>query len=146
MKLAILIIIIIDSDWFHIPFNIYVYFYPGNITDDFAKHYRTEWHNGSILPKRRMPEDQATDFVEKWKTGFGIYGEQGAGELIHNEFNPRIITYFRMQPSSRRLQAYYRRIHLESKAVNSKTNFAGKGNRCCSIVRNWTLANCSWLY
>ena len=125
MKLAILIIIL-DSDWFHIPFNIYVYFYLGNITDDFTEHYRTEWHNGSILPKRRMPEDQATDFVEKWKTGFGIYGEQGAGELIHNEFNPRIITYFRMQPSSRRLQSILQAHPSRKESCKFKHKFCRK--------------------
>ena len=50
------------------------------------EYYRTEWPNGSIPPKLHMLEDHATDFVEKWKTGFGMYGEQG-GESIHNEFN-----------------------------------------------------------
>ena len=48
--------------------------------------YRTEWPNGTIPPKLHMLEDHATDFVEKWKTGFGMYVEQG-GESIHNEIN-----------------------------------------------------------
>ena len=64
MKLVILILIL-DLDWLHILFNIYVYFHPGNTTDDFMEYYRTEWHNGSIPPKLHMLEDQATDFVEK---------------------------------------------------------------------------------
>ena len=34
-----------------------------------------------------MLEDHATDFVEKWKTGFGMYGEQG-GESIHSYIFP----------------------------------------------------------
>ena len=43
----------------------------------------TVWPNGSIPPKLQMLEDHATDFVEKWKTEFAIYGEQGE-ESIHN--------------------------------------------------------------
>ena len=97
--------------------------------DDFMEYYRTEWPNGSIPPKLHMLEDHATDFVEKWKTGFGIYGEQG-GESIHNEFNQLKITYCPMQPASRRLesmlQEHYRRIHPESKAVKLKNKFYRK--------------------
>ena len=33
-----------------------------------------------------MLADNITDFVEKWKTGFGMYIGQ-SGESIHNEFN-----------------------------------------------------------
>ena len=90
MKLAILIIIL-DFDWLHILFEIYFYFHTENTIDDFMEYYRTEWPNGSIPPKLHMLEDHATDFVEKWKTGFGMYGEQG-GESIHNEFNQLKVT------------------------------------------------------
>ena len=38
---------------------------------------RTEWPNGSIPPNVHMLEGHATGFVEKWKTGFSMYGEQG---------------------------------------------------------------------
>ena len=86
MKLAILIIIL-DFDWLHILFEIYFYFHTENMIDDFMEYYRTEWPNGSIPPKLHMLEDHATDFVEKWKTGFGMYGEQG-GESIHNYIFP----------------------------------------------------------
>ena len=82
MKLAILIIIL-DFDWLHILFEIYFYFLTENTIDDFMEYYCTEWPNGSIPPKLHMLEDHATDFVEKWKTGFGMYVEQG-GESIHN--------------------------------------------------------------
>ena len=89
----------------------------------------TVWPNGSIPPKLQMLEDHATHFVEKWKTGFGIYGEQG-GESIHNEFNQLKTTYCRMQPGSRCLesilQEHYRRIHRESKAVKLKNKFCRK--------------------
>ena len=93
------------------------------------EYYCTEWPNGSIPPKLHMLEDHATDFVEKWKTGFGMYGEQG-GESIHNEFNQFKTTYCRMQSASKRLesilQEHYSRIHAESKAVKLKNKFCRK--------------------
>ena len=128
MRLAILIIIL-DFDWLHTLFDIYIYFHPENTIDDFMEYYRTEWPNGSIPPRLHILEDHATDFVEKWKTGFGMYGEQG-GESIHNEFNQLKTTYCRMQPVSRRpesmLQEHYKRIHPESKVVKLKNKFCRK--------------------
>ena len=64
MKLAILIIIL-GFGWLHILFDIYIYFHPENTIDDLMQYYRTEWPNGSIPPKLHMPEDDASDFVEK---------------------------------------------------------------------------------
>ena len=49
----------------------------------FMEYCCREWPNGSIPPKLHMLKGPATDFAEKWKTGFGMYGEQG-GESIHN--------------------------------------------------------------
>ena len=94
------------------------------------EYYRTEWPNGSIPPKLHMLEDHATDFVEKWKTGFGMmYFEQG-GESFHNEFNQFKTTYCRMQSASERfesmLQEHYSRIHPESRAVKLKNKFCRK--------------------
>ena len=42
-----------------------------------------------------MRDDHAKDFVEKWKTGLGMYGEQG-GESIRSEFNLFKTTYSQM--------------------------------------------------
>ena len=87
-----------------------------------------------------MLEDHATDFVENWKTGFGMYGEQG-GESIHNKFNHLKITYCQIQPASRRLesmlQEHYRCIHPEKRVVKlTKINFVEKGKKPSSIARN----------
>ena len=73
MKLAILIIIL-DFDWLHILFDIYICFHPENTIDDLMEYYRTEWPNGGIPAKLyiNMLEDHATDFVERWKTGSGM--------------------------------------------------------------------------
>ena len=103
------------------------------------EYYCTEWPNGSIPPKLHMLEDHATNFVEKWKTGFGMYGNQGR-ESIHNEFNKLKITYCRMQPASRclesMLQEHYRCIHPESEVVKLKKKFVEKGKQPCNIARN----------
>ena len=50
------------------------------------KYYRKHWPDATIPPKLHMMEDHGTDFISKWRFGFGIYGEQG-GESAHNEFN-----------------------------------------------------------
>ena len=103
-----------------------------NTTDDFTRYYCTECPNGTIPSKLHMLEDHATDFVEKYKTGFGIYGEEG-GESIHNEFNQLRITYCWMQFTSRRLKSmlreHYRRIYSESKAVKFKNKLCIKRKR-----------------
>ena len=103
-----------------------------NKTDDFIRYYCTERPNGTIPSKLHMLEDHATDFVEKYKTGFGIYGEEG-GESIHTEFNQLRITYCWMQFTSRRLKSmlreHYRRIYSESKAVKLKNNLCIKRKR-----------------
>ena len=93
------------------------------------EYYRTELPNGTIPPKLHMLEDHATDFLEKWKTGFGMYGEQ-SGESIHNGFNQPKITYCQIQPASRclesMLQEHYRHIHPESKVIKFKNKFSRK--------------------
>ena len=102
MKLAILIIIL-DFDWLHILFDIYIYFYPENTIDEFMEYFAQSGLMEVFL--------QNFDFVEKRKTGFGMYGEQG-GESIHNEFNQFKTTYCQMQPASKRLDS---RIHPSRK-------------------------------
>ena len=73
-------------NWIHNQFNICIYFHSGNTIDNFIGYYPAEWPNGTIPPKLHMLQGHATDFVEKWKTGFGIYAEKG-GDVIHNELN-----------------------------------------------------------
>lgn len=67
-----------------------------------------------------MLEDHAVDFIKKWGSGFGTYGEQGA-ESIHAEFNKMKINYNNMYPPTRRLTAilheHYRKVYPESTAL-----------------------------
>ena len=60
------------------------------------EYYHTELPNGTIPPKFHMLYNHATDFVEKWKTGFDM------------------------------LQDHYRHIHPESKVVKFKNKFSRK--------------------
>ena len=61
-----------------------------------------------------MLEDHATDFIETWSTGHGVYGEHGA-ESIHKVFNLLQRTYCSMKPATRRLHSmlkeHYRLVH-----------------------------------
>ena len=61
------------------------------------KYYRKNCPDATIPPKLLMMEDHGTDFISKWRFGFGIYGEQG-GESVHNEFNKLNRIYCVVQP------------------------------------------------
>ena len=61
------------------------------------EYYQKHWPDTTIPPKLHMLEDHGTDFISKWRFGFGIYGEQG-GESVHNEFNKLKRTYCVIQP------------------------------------------------
>ena len=134
MKLAILIIIL-DFDWLHILFDIYIYFYPENTIDDFMEYYCTEWPNGSIPPKLHMLEDHATDFVEKWKTGFGMYGSRVENQFTMSLINSKLhIAGCSLVPDV--LKAFCKSItdaYIEkAKRLSSKINFVEKGKQPCS--------------
>ena len=124
MKLAILMIIL-DLDWLHILFNIYIYFHPGNRIDDAMEYYRTEWSNRSIPSK--LP---CYRFCWKVKRlgSVCMVGSVESGE--YDESSQLKVTNGRMQPTSRGLESilkeYCRCIHPESKQLNLNINFAQK--------------------
>ena len=70
-----------------------------------------------------MLEDHVTDFISKWKVGFGIYGEQG-GEAVHSEFNTLRRNYCAVGSNLNRLQymmnEHYRPIHPEARNLKAK--------------------------
>ena len=45
-------------------------------------HYRESFPKASILPKMHILEDHVVPWIEKWRVGTGLMGEQGA-ESIH---------------------------------------------------------------
>lgn len=82
--------------------------------------YRSTWPNQSITPKLHLLEDHAVDFLQKWGSCFGIYGEQGA-ESLHATFNNMFINYRSMHPATKRLKAmlneHYMRVNPDSASL-----------------------------
>ena len=58
----------------------------GRKIEEFMAYYRSTFPDTSITPKLHMLEDHILPFLEKWRVGFGLMGEQGA-ESIHTAFN-----------------------------------------------------------
>ncbi|XP_057300002.1 uncharacterized protein LOC130630499 [Hydractinia symbiolongicarpus] len=88
--------------------------------ENFMNFYRKTWPDASITPKLHMLENHAIDFVRRWGTAFGFYGEQGA-ESIHPTFNKLMATYCQMKPPTKRLQAmmneHLTRVHPRSQVL-----------------------------
>ena len=61
---------------------------------------------GLMIPflQLHLLEDHAVDFMKRWSTGHGIYGEQGA-ESIYKVFNILKHNYSSIQPASKRLES-----------------------------------------
>ena len=81
-----------------------IFFVSGNDVNDLPCFFRQHWPNDTIPPELHLLEDHAADFMERWSTGHGIYGEQGA-ESIHKVFNILRRTYSSIQPASKRLES-----------------------------------------
>ena len=67
-------------------------------------NFRTLFPNESITPKLHLLEYHVVPFIERWRYGFGLYGEQGI-ESVHQSFNKLSATYCRMKPNVRRLKS-----------------------------------------
>ena len=48
--------------------------------------YRHNFPAASVTPKLHLLEDHVSEFLGKWRVGFGMTGEQGA-ESIHAAYN-----------------------------------------------------------
>ena len=74
------------------------------------EYFRTTFPSQSVTPNLHMLEDHVVDFINKWKFGLGMYGEQG-GESIHPEFTRFKKTYASVRPNAARvkvmLEHYY---------------------------------------
>ncbi|XP_057295214.1 uncharacterized protein LOC130623720 [Hydractinia symbiolongicarpus] len=81
---------------------------------DLMAYLRNTWPKESITLKLHLLEDHVLPFLKRWKTGLGVYGEQG-GEGIHAEFNSIKAIYCRMPSSVARvhsiLKEHYIRVH-----------------------------------
>ena len=49
-------------------------------------YYREEFPHSTVTPKLHMLEEHLVPWLQKWRVGFGLLGEQGA-ESIHARFN-----------------------------------------------------------
>ena len=97
-----------------------IFFVSGNDINDLPSFFRQHWPNDTIPSKLHLLEDHAADFMERWSTGHGIYGEQGA-ESIHKVFNILRRTYSSIQPASKRLESmmneHLRLVHPDAKSL-----------------------------
>ena len=63
------------------------------------------------------------EFMKKWGSSFGIYGEQGV-EGLHATFNSMKLSYRTMHPASSRLKAmlseHFMRVNPESASLRPK--------------------------
>ena len=74
-----------------------------NITD-FLLYYRKTFPTATTTPKLHMLEDHVIEFIQRWKVGLGLMGEQGA-ESIHARFNQIERAYANMPNGVDRLTA-----------------------------------------
>ena len=97
-----------------------IFFVSGNDVNDLPSVFRQHWPNDTIPPKLHLLEDHAADFMERWSTGHGIYGEQGV-ESVHKVFNILRRTYSSIQPASKRLESmmneHLRLVHADAKSL-----------------------------
>ena len=66
-------------------------------------YVRQEFPTCSITPKLHMLEDHMIPFIKRWRTGAGIYGEQGI-ESLHNEFNKLDPRFASLKPAEYKLK------------------------------------------
>ena len=69
--------------------------------------YRSKFPSETVTPKLHLLEDHAIQFMRKWGSSFGLYGEQGA-ESIHAAFNRSKLNYVGMKKNTERLEAMLR--------------------------------------
>ena len=79
--------------------------------------FRATWPSESITPKLHLLEDHTVEFIGKWGSALGVYGEQGA-ESLHSSFSTMKEAYRSMHPAKKRLEAtlkeHYARVNPES--------------------------------
>ena len=75
--------------------------------DKFLEFYRESFPGATITPKLHMMEDHVVPFLQKWKRGLGLLGEQGA-ESIHARFNSIRTNYSNMRNKVERLECIMR--------------------------------------
>ena len=75
---------------------------PRVATLDASRH--RSFPNATVFPKLHMLEDHIVTFIQLWRVGLGMLGEQGA-ESIHTRFNQLEWTYASMRNGVERLKS-----------------------------------------
>ena len=75
--------------------------------------YRKHFPGATVLPKMHMLEEHVVPFIEKWRVGCGMLGEQGA-ESIHKYFNVLERTYCSIPDRLQRLKQKVIEHHLHT--------------------------------
>nr|XP_047127232.1 uncharacterized protein LOC124808257 [Hydra vulgaris] len=81
--------------------------------------YRMTWPEATITPKMHLLESHVSQFIEKWRLGIGVYGEQG-GESLHAEFNNLNRLFWHMKGCSRlesTIKEHFLRNHPKAKGM-----------------------------
>ena len=66
-------------------------------------YYRTHFPEATVTPKLHMLEIHVIPWLQKWRVGFGLMGEQGS-ESIHAYFNSLGRTYQTIPDRVERIQ------------------------------------------
>ena len=113
------------------------------------EYFQKTWPNVLVTPKLQMLESHASDFIKRWGTGFGMYGEQGL-ESLHAAFNNLQQTHCRMKSNSHRLQCMMRehlaRIHPAAKQLRPEVKKESMWKRNNRSQRSLSLKFCLCTY
>jgi hypothetical protein len=83
------------------------------------EYYRKTFPHATVLPKMHFLESHLVEWLQKWKTGLGMMGEQGS-ESIHARFNTLRATYRSMPTPVERLKNMVQEHYLQICPANAQ--------------------------
>ena len=90
--------------------------FTGTAITDLMDFYRKTFPTESVTPKLHMLEVHVVKFIDRWRIGLGMYGEQG-GESIHPEFNQLRKMYTSVPSRKDRLKYMMEQHHMKVRPV-----------------------------
>ena len=90
----------------------------GHYIKEFMQYYRTAFPHATVLPKMHFLESHLIEWLQKWKTGLGMMGEQGS-ESIHARFNSLRASYRSIPNPLERLKNIVKEHYLQICPANS---------------------------
>ena len=110
-----------QTTWQHIKTNlVYLHFWNPSILVcllekaivDLMAYFRTTFEEESVTPKLHLLEEHVIEFIQRWRIGLGLYGEQGA-ESIHPEFNELRKIHSGIVSDEERIKAIFEQHHMK---------------------------------